>query len=142
MKKIVGLLFLIISFSINVDSQTLHTIDSLGKVKQACLDKGIAMIGCAAVYKTQMDSLIELSLKKLYAKGNKASNLALKKDQSDWLRRQKIYNKKVAKDEHNQLVKDGEEEEGGEVERLIIFGDRIDFVVKRAKYLVKKLNSR
>ena len=117
----------------------MHTIDSLAKVEKACLDSGYGMMGCVEDFQFQMDSLIQLSLKKLYAKCNKEAKLILQKDQADWLKRQKIYNKKIAIQEHNELVK--EHWEGGEVERISILGKQTDFILKRAKFLVKKLNN-
>ena len=138
MKKIVSLLFLIISLSINAHGQTQHTIDSLEKVKQACLDKGVGMIHCVAVFRRQMDSLITLSYQKLYAKGNVAAKLALEKDQQHWLKKQKMNDHRIDSIYDQPSVK--AELEG--LASIITFGERTDFVRNRARYLVKKLNSR
>ncbi|MES2330809.1 MAG: hypothetical protein V4539_14500 [Bacteroidota bacterium] len=139
MKKIICILFVLFSFGKCLQAQTMQTIDSLGKIQQACLDEGRGMVGCVYTFKEQMDSIIELCLKKLYAKGNKASNLALQKNQENWLARQKIYNKKAEKKDHDFAVKEGFDH--GSMERLFLADDITGFVTKRAEFLVKKLNS-
>jgi hypothetical protein len=138
-KKAVCILFVLVCLGKNVQSQTLHTIDSLAKVEQACLDEGRYMIGCVATYKRQMDSLLELSLKKLYAKGGEKVNLALKTDQENWLVKQKAYNEKVTRENHEQALKDDYAD--SEIERLNLLSYLADFVEKRVRYLVKKLNN-
>lgn len=97
------------------------------------------MIECVVIYTKQMDSLIQLSLKKIYAKGNKAANLTIKNNQENWLAKRKAYYLKAEKKGHEDAVKEGYV--GGTMERLFIQGDKMDFVEKRAEYLVRKLNS-
>ncbi len=138
MKKVAVFLFLIISLVGNVQSQTMHTIDSLAKIEQSCLDKGIGMIHCVAVFRRQMDSLIIQSYQKLYAKGNAAAKLALEKDQRQWLEKQKKNDHRIDSIYDQPSVK--AELEG--LATIMTFGERANFVRNRARYLVKKLNNR
>jgi hypothetical protein len=108
------------------------------KIKQACLDEGRGMVGCVVTFENQMDSLITLSLQKLYAKGSRASNLALENDQKNWLAKRKIYYKKAIKNGHADAIKGGWN--GGSMENLLIAGDITNFVERRAEVLIKKLN--
>ncbi len=91
------------------------------------------------MYTKQMDSLIQLSLQKLYAKGNKALNLVLQKNQENWVTKKKVYFRKAIKKGHADAVKIGYV--GGTLERLFIQSDIMNFIEKRAEFLVKKVNS-
>jgi hypothetical protein len=138
LKKTICILFVLLSFGKCLQAQTIDTIDSLNKIKQACLDEGRGMVGCVVTFENQMDSLITLSLQKLYAKGSRASNLALENDQKNWLAKRKIYYKKAIKNGHADAIKGGWN--GGSMENLLIAGDITNFVERRAEVLIKKLN--
>jgi hypothetical protein len=45
--------------NLNGNSQSLNTVDILERQNQACLDKGVFMLGCSKVFYIQMDSFIE-----------------------------------------------------------------------------------
>ena len=121
-----------------MQAQTLHTIDSLQKKEQACLDGGYRQTTCIGIFRNEMDSIMQLAYQKLYGRANGAARAALQKDQMNWLEKQKANDNKIETEDREKYVK---EEWGESAIRMFLFGSKTDFVRDRAKYLVKKLNS-
>lgn len=93
-------LLLLISFLpiTHISSQTIKTIDSLESEEQGCLDKGEAMPDCAFRFYDQMDSLLNVVYKKLYASYTPTQQASLKSKQRLWLKKRDEYFRKVARE--------------------------------------------
>jgi uncharacterized protein YecT (DUF1311 family) len=133
------ILFILLCLAKDLQAQTLHTIDSLEKIEQACLDGGYGQVTCIGAFKKAMDSIMQLAYQKLYGRANGPVRAVLQKNQLNWLEKQKANNNKIETEDRQKYVK---EEWGESAIRIFLFDAKADFVRDRAKYLVKKLNSR
>lgn len=119
-------------------SQTQYTLDSLKKVNQACLDSGIGMTGCAGNYYQQMDSLLNVVYKKLYARSNSSAKLELKKEQLQWLKERDRSFKKISDENKKEAQKD---EMLRHFNTMFNLQEEADFVQKQVAVLIKRLKS-
>jgi uncharacterized protein YecT (DUF1311 family) len=132
------ILFILLCLAKDLQAQTHHTIDSLQKIEQACMDVGYGQMKCIRVFRNQMDSIMQLAYHKLYGRANTALRAALQKEQNDWLGKQRANDNKIETEDRQIYVK----QEWSEAPiRMFLFGSKTDFVRDRAKYLVKRLNS-
>jgi uncharacterized protein YecT (DUF1311 family) len=113
-------------------AQTIKTVDSLEDAEQACLDKGVGMPDCAFRFYDQMDSLLNVVYRKLYAGYSPAQQSSLKSQQRLWLKKRDEYFRKVAKEK--------EELQGGDA-AMIKADKRAQFVKNRVIVLIRMANS-
>jgi len=117
-------------------SQTKHTIDSLSDKNQECLDKGNFMLGCAEIFYSQIDSLLNTRYNILRSLCNNTQKTNLKNEQLKWLAKRdkqfEINRRKI----HKQAVADGFA--GGQDEEMILVQTNTDYVEKRVLELLDK----
>jgi uncharacterized protein YecT (DUF1311 family) len=112
--------------------QTTITIDSLEESYQACLDKGINMLGCSKRYYNQMDSMLNLVYRKLCKKISPSQGSKLKSEQLKWLSTRDQYFKNIPLDEEEKALQ-------GEDRKMLVISKKADFVKERVLGLIKKL---
>ena len=131
-KYFILLLFL---FGIKSNSQTLKTVKDMEISYQKCLDKGQDMRGCAVIYYTKSDSILNVVYKKLRKKLNDSEKEKLKAEQVAWLKKRDQYFKK----EYSKLKKENDFEEGSSDFDMVYYDKKSQFVIKRVKELISKL---
>lgn len=132
LQKYILLLFLLIG--INSYSQTLKTVEDMEASYQKCLDKGQDMRGCAVIYYTKSDSLLNVVYKKLRAKLDDPGKSKLKTEQLTWLKQRDEY----FKNEYSKLKKEGDFEEGSHDFDMVYYDKKSQFVMKRVKELINR----
>lgn len=112
--------------------QTTKTIDCLEDSYQACLDKGVNMLGCSKVFYQQMDSMLNSVYKKLRGQMSSSQSSKLKAEQIKWL---------AKRDQYFKNIKLAPEEEALEEEdrEMVIIDKKSSFVKERVIELLKKL---
>jgi uncharacterized protein YecT (DUF1311 family) len=124
------LLFVIKSYS-----QTVKTVRDLEISYQKCLDNGQNMPGCAALYYTKSDSLLNVVYIKLRKKLNDYEKGKLKTEQLAWLKKRDQYFKK----EYSKLKNENDFDEGSRDFDMVYYDKQREFVTKRVKELINKL---
>ncbi len=119
---------LLLFAAIPAGSQTLHTVDSLQKAEQACLDQGMQMENCSYRLYTQMDSLLNLVYRRKMATLSPQNKAAFKAGQIKWLAARDTYFRSAEKKwgsmqgEHN----------------MELYDDKAAFVGKRVTELIRQ----
>ena len=124
----------IVFSNVQSHAQTRKTIDSLTRIRQACLDTGERMPYCTYLFLTQMDSLLVIVYDRTYASLSPAGKHALEKEQREWMtkraayfvRQDTLFNRKVRS------------EEWGPDMRMITYSDKADFLKQRILTLLKR----
>ncbi|WP_284653547.1 lysozyme inhibitor LprI family protein [Flavobacterium terrisoli] len=132
LQKCILSLFLLIG--IESYSQTLKTVKDLEVSYQKCLDKGQDMRGCAVIYYTKTDSLLNVAYKKLRKKLNDSEKSKLKTEQLAWLKKRDQYFKK----EYSKLKTEKNFEEGSSDFDMVYYDKKSQFVMKRVKELINR----
>ncbi len=132
MKKLACLLILC---SLNVNSQTLKSLQAEADAYQKCLDKGENMKGCAEDYYTLADHHLNTVYKKLMAKLTGAEKLQLKEEQRKWLKKRDNKFKKIHR-EANEVFDCGYMCQDY---LMTVANNEADFVLERVKVLIKRL---
>ena len=132
-KTKIALVIFIILFGYCSNAQSLKTLDQLEESYQACLDKGINMLGCSEAYYLQMDSMLNVVYKQYRAKLNSSLRSKLKTDQIKWLSSRDNYFKNIILDSEEQALSKEDKE-------MVIIDKKAQFVRDRVIELLKKCN--
>jgi uncharacterized protein YecT (DUF1311 family) len=125
---------ILITLSLNCNSQTLKTIEKIESTYQNCLDKGDNMKGCSIEHYKKADSLLNVAYKKLRLKLNVEEQLSLKTEQLKWLKKRDNYFQKV----YSETKKEGDFVEGSNDFDMIVIDKKAEFVFARVKVLIKR----
>ncbi len=117
--------------------QNLFTLDSLAKVKQACLDSGVRMPYCSYSYLKQMDSLLNLVYKGYQKLLSPAQRDLLRQEELRWLKKLKAVADTAYK-EYEDNIKSGE---WGPDMRIIRYGTEAAFIADRVRELIRRKES-
>ena len=119
------------------DAQIRNVIERLGKSEQACLDKGIHMSGCSYRFMHQMDSLLNVEYKAVYAKLSHDQQIALRKEELVWIKQRDIFFKKEDNKRANSNSSEGLQ---GEDLDMTIYDNKANYIQKRILQIEDKWN--
>ncbi len=130
------LLMLFVGVTVFANSQVVKTLDSLERVEQNCLDKGIKMSTCTWVYYTQIDSLlnIEYARFKNQLTADKAKT-TLQSEQLKWLSSRDLYFQKLEK----RFMSNRKSGEWGKDAIMFVWQEKAAYVKKRVLAIAAKL---
>ncbi len=124
-----------IFFNVSANAQLKNSMDRIYQDHLKCLDSGINMLGCSRKYYLEMDSMLNLTYKKLRASLNEAEKSKLKEEQLKWLKERDAY----FEDQNrifNEKVTSGE---WGNDMYMVTYDDKADFVRKRVLDIIKRI---
>ena len=98
LKKLLLLLFTIITLNFCGYSQTLKKVVEIENKYQECLDSGIGMKNCAIKFYSTSDSLLNVAYKNYKIKLKVLEQNKLKSEQKIWLKKRDDYFKKAYKE--------------------------------------------
>ena len=127
----------IASIKNKTNAQVQNVIDKLRKAEQACLDKGVHMSNCSYRYLLQMDSLLNIEYKTVYAKLNHDQQIALRKEELAWIKQKNIYFKKEDSKRTNSNSSEGLQ---GEDLDMTIYDNKASYIQKRILQIENKWN--
>ena len=125
-----ALLIFFVLFGYCSFGQTQKTMVILETSYQACLDKGINMLGCSQVYYQQMDSMLNLVYKKVRKTMTPCQISRLKIEQLKWLANRDKYFKNIVLNTEERLLDEEDKE-------MVITDKKSDFVRERVVELIK-----
>lgn len=132
--KTVNYILLFLTCSLFVSAQTTiktNDIVLIDKQYQVCSDDGQNMFKCSLTYYNQMDSCLTVAYKQLLSKLDKPSKVALKKEQSAWLKEEEKEFKAI--DQENTIEgRDGE---------MAIEDEKAKFIKERVLVLINKIET-
>ncbi len=109
--------------------QNKHTIDSIQKSYQICLDNGQFMSSCSKRYYRQMDSVLNVVYSKLRLNIDSVAKIQLKKEQKEWL----LKRDKYFKENQNEISGSAAQDDIMEM-----YDKNANFVKGRVLYLIER----
>lgn len=124
-----------IFLNVSANAQLKNTMDRIYQDHLKCLDSGINMLGCSRKYYLEMDSMLNLTYKKLRTTLNETEKSTLKEEQLKWLKERDAYFETQNRI-FNDKVNSGE---WGNDMYMVTFDNKADFVRKRVLEIIKRV---
>jgi len=128
-------ILMFIFLNVSANAQLKNTMDRIYQDHLKCLDSGINMLGCSRKYYLEMDSMLNLTYKKLRTTLNETEKSTLKEEQLKWLKERDAYFETQNRI-FNDKVNSGE---WGNDMYMVTFDNKADFVRKRVLEIIKRV---
>ncbi|WP_207492579.1 lysozyme inhibitor LprI family protein [Aridibaculum aurantiacum] len=138
-RKAYVLFYLQVLFYFPAQAQNKNDLQHLENLYQSCLDKGEDMNGCARTYYLQMDSMLNVTYKKLRSTLNAEEQKQLKTEQLQWLQKRDKY---FAENKKKINYSTGSNSPIPSDELMLMYDQHALFVQQRIYYMVNKLQKK